>query len=479
MQILIFGIMLLIVLAVGFYGYVKTKDLEDYYLAGRKLGVWLAAGSFGATYISSVTIVGFTGTSYLRGYGFFAFLLIPIAIAWLVLYFIAGELRRLGPVTVSEYLEQRFKSPFLSMWSAAIYLAILCIFVILQLRGIGLVLQQLVGWEYSTVVLLIGAILLLYTTFGGMTSVVWTDGIQFIILWLGVSIGTIYIIVTQFGSVSNLNARLALVTGGINNVSAGDLVSFNQGGSLTWLTIGSMVIFAVVASSTLPYYLMRLFICKDTLTAKGMIGVSGAFMVVFYTFIVLAGSAARVLEPNLQSADHAFPLLMNNYLPPVLGGFVLSAVGAAILSTADSALIAAGTIFSKDFYAKIKKDVSEQQLFVISRIATGTIGVLGMLLALRPPKMMLDLWVFQAAVIGGAIAAPLYAGVFWKGAKKEGAIAGTVAGCITAIIWDLNKPWGIAGAAAGAVIGLILLVVISLAVKEKDAASTLTGSQSK
>lgn len=467
-QLLMFGLMLLAVLGVGVYGYLRTKTLEDYYVAGRKLGVWLAASTFGATYVSAVTIVGFTGTSYLQGYGFFAFLVIPIALAWLLLQLVAGELRRYGSITVSSYLEARFNSPFLSMWSAAIYVVVLCIFVILQLRGIGLVLEQLVGWSYTSSVLLIGVILVLYTSLGGMISVAWTDAVQFVILVSGVITGTTYIIVTQFGSLSELNARLAEVSGGLNNVSAGALVTYNLGGRITPLQIGGMIIFAMAASSTLPYYLMRCFMCKDEKTARGMIGVSAAILVIFYTFIVLAGSAARVLEPGLDVADKALPVLMAQYLPAVLAGFVLGAVGAALLSTADSALIAAGTIFANDFYAKLQRGTQPQQVFRMARIITALVGVAAIILSFKPPKLMLDLWMFQASVIGGAIAAPLFAGLFWKGATKEGAITGTVAGCLVAITWDLmKKPFGLQGAAVGAVIAVILLVVVSSLTQKK------------
>ena len=158
------------------------------------------------------------------------------------------------------------------------------------------------------------------------------------------------------------------------------------------------------------------------------------FITWMYFNVSVMGFGARILLPGLDAADEALPQLIKTQLNAVLGGIMISAIFAAMMSTVDSTLHVVGTAVAKDLYSSIHPDVSEKKMLMISRLATGVVGAIGVIASMNPPDSVLELTTYGWTCLSAALFMPVVAGMFWKRFNAAGAMASMLGGGISGAI---------------------------------------------
>ncbi|MCK4645533.1 MAG: solute:sodium symporter family transporter [Candidatus Aminicenantes bacterium] len=402
----------------------KKETSEDYFLAGRSLGWYLIGFSLIASNISTEQFVGMSGQSAghvgmaVASYEWIA----AITLVVIALFFLPKFLKS-GIFTIPEFFEHRYNPiprAIMAFYTVIIYVAVTIAAV---LYSGGLTLHTIFGVNLTTSVWIIGIVAAFYTTYGGLRAVVWADLIQGSALIIGGIITMIlgFIAVGGVGSFLQTNAdRLHMI-----------LPSNHIEIPWTALIIGIWI-------PNFYYWGLNQYIMQRTLGARslsqGQLGIVFAaslkllipFMVVFPGIIAL-----QLYKDQLSTADQAYPVLIKNLIPAGFKGFMFAAIFGAIMSSLDSMLNSASTIFTMDLYKRhFKKDASPQSLITIGRMMTAVFVVVGCFIApqLGNPKfqgIFHYIQDFQGFISPGILAAFVF-GLIFKRAPPSAAITALI-----------------------------------------------------
>lgn len=467
----LFIIYIVVILGVGYWGYTKTKTLADFYLAGRKINKWIGAATFGATFVSAITFVGWVGFGWQFGTAIIPVYVLGCLLGFVVWAIVAPKINilahRNAANTPTDFYAGRFDSSFLRLYTSGFTIVGFVIYLVIQLIGTGILFEIILGIPFATAVIILGLVYAAYTLLGGMKSVAWTDAIQFAVFIVATIVAFVYVL-PLVGGLGAMNASLADI-----DVS---LLSLNFGGVFSWLWIFG-IFFSIVVVIPLHYgYIARSMACKSPREARGMIGIGSAVLMIFYIAIVVIALSTRVLIPDvaaLPETDAAFPTLVLDFFPTVLGGVILAALAAAVMSTTDSVLLQIGSNAANDIYSKsINPDASKKRIFVVVRAVIVVFAVIAILLALTKPAAIWTIYNFFTVFLVCPYAAIFFLGLYWKRATKTGAIVGAVSGGAIGILvlWlqlaGVAPAWLSYHATLYAVpISMILMVIVSYKTK--------------
>ncbi|MBC8571227.1 sodium:solute symporter family protein [Zongyangia hominis] len=457
-------------LGVGFIFNRKVSSDMDYFLAKDKLGPAAIGFSFSATQMSGSTYLGAVGQCKVLGYNF-----IPAAIAsasapWFSYILVGDRMRkvssRLKSVTLSDVFEARYGKSS-SLISVAIIIIASIPMIAAQLKAAANSFEVLLGIPYWAGLLVFGGIVILYTVLGGMFAVAWTDLIQGIIMIVGFAI-LAPVAVSAAGGFSQMHAAYAQ----INPAGMG----FTGVMPLLWVVSGFWVYgFFQIGGS--PASTTRFLITSDDKTLKKALVYSVGFQSFIYICFTLIAIAAGVLLPALENTDMTVPMLMQNLLPPIVGGIVLAAALGAMMSTIDSILLMTGSLVTNNIYVKMMHGESNSKKgLTISRVVTLVIGLLGLVVAINPPASVLWIVTISFSLMASAFTFPLMLGLWWPKCTKAAGTAGIIGGAVACVFWYVmgyvqfqsfsNWPLGIWPAIFGGVVSLIICVVVSLFTKK-------------
>ena len=384
-----------IVIAVSLYAGRREQTSEDYFLAGRKLSWYLIGFSLIASNISTEHFVGMAGSAYGRiGMAVASFewtaAITLVFVAWVLL----PRFLRAGIYTMPEFLEYRYDGTTRTIMSilvmfayvftllaTVLYSGAIAINAIFDLSGIfqqrfGLMPESAEFWANTVGIWSIGLIAGAYTIYGGLKAVVWSDLLQ----GAALLIGGVIVTVLGFHILGDGN----LFTG---------IQSFYQANSdklrvvLPWNDpdVPSLaVFFGGMWIGHLHYWGCNQFITQRTLGAKslaeGQRGIMLAALIkIFIPFIIVFPGiiAYQMFGPEISTPDKAYPYLISQILPPQLRGIMFAALCGAVMSTFNSGLNSASTIFTIDIYKKfIKPDASQKQQVFVGRIVTAAFVLL-------------------------------------------------------------------------------------------------------
>ena len=406
----------------------KREDTADYFLAGKNVG-WFAIGaSIFASNIGSEHLVGLAGAGASSGVVFGYFELTGWMILLLGWVFLPFYLRS-RVYTMPEFLERRFSSSsrwFLSLISLISYVLTK---VSVTVYAGGIVLQSVLGINFWTGAIIVVAATGLYTIFGGMKAVMYTSVIQTPIL----VIGSLMITVIGLVKLGGWNTMTEIV--GPEKLDMFKPVS-DPDYPWTGLVFGVPVV-------GLWYWCTDQYIVQRTLSARnekqarrGTIFAAYLKMTPLFIFIIPGLIAFALSEKgiiSLESADHAFPVLVRDLLPVGLKGLVVGGLFAALMSSLSSLFNSCSVLFTVDFYKKYRPESSEKHLVRVGQIATAIVVVLG--IAWIPlMKLIADvLYEYLQKVqtlIGPSIAAVFLLGIFFKRITDKGAFTGLVTGFV-------------------------------------------------
>ena len=465
---------LIVMIVVGVISSRYMRTLDDYVLAGRRLGPWVAAISERASGESAWFLLGLPAAAY--GMGFSKYWdVVGIAAGILASWtFIAMPLRRetarLGALTLPDYFELRFndKTRLLRLVSMVVILFFYTAYVAAQLVGASKIFQTILGLPEGSgqfICLAIGLVIVVaYTILGGFLAVAWTDFIQGLLM-TAVAVVLPVVGLIQLGGLSAI----------IDAAPSPDFLSVTAG------TTGAAFFFGVVVGGLSwglgylgqPHLLTRYMAVRKTadLRRGGLIAM-GWTLISYWGAPMIGIVGLAVLGPGLADPDLVMPTLAVELLPGWLAGIMIAGATAAMMSTADSQLLVASSTLVEDIYVRLfRSNEKPEKLVLISRICTVLIALVAFALAwsaLRNPgaTSLIDGMVSYAWTgLGSSFGPSLLLALWWKRTTWHGALAGMVGGMVSTILWDdiLGLGSVLDEKAACVMISAALVVVVSLA----------------
>jgi|TARA_B110000967_G_scaffold97980_2_gene100632 sodium/proline symporter len=469
--IIAFLIYVSIVLAIGFYAYVRTKSAGDYFLGGRQLSPTVAAISAGASDMSGWVLLGLPGYAYLAGLEaawISIGLVIGVAANWLLM---AKRLRIYSAqlddaVTLPAYLQRRFSDP--SPWLKSIAsVSILLFFLFYVGSGLiagGKLFNEVFGFDYQIAVFVSVALILLYTLFGGFLAVSWTDVFQGILMLLAL-VAVPVLVINQSGGMGDFAAQIDL-----KNPELLNIFTSADGQTLGWMTIISAMGWGLGYFGQ-PHILARFKALRspeDTGRAA-TIGISWALLC--YMLAILVGlSGVAFLDEPLVDSEKVFIALTSLIFHPLVAGVLLAAILAAIMSTVDSQLLVCSASLAEDLYPLVaKKPLSQEKRLQVGRIAVVVLALLATSFAMNPDSKVLDVVSYAWAGLGASLGPAVLVSVYWRGMTAWGAMAGVIVGALTVVIWSRldGGLFDLYALVPGFIFAIIAIVVVSLLSKSK------------
>ncbi|MBU2601826.1 MAG: cation acetate symporter [Actinobacteria bacterium] len=436
------------------------KTAADYYLAGRGVGVLQNASAISGDYISAASFLGISGLTFLLGFdGLYYALGFFLGFA-LVLFFIAGPLRRFGQYTIPDFVGGRFHT------NIGRAVAVLCVLVISlfytapQLLGSAKILVILTHLPYPLAVALMAGSITLYVVLGGMRGATMTQVFQFWVLWSAIFIVTL--LVWQGG------LPYGKVLGEIQRLAGGDEATVAAQGYLgpagvqhLWKSL-SLLLALVCGTAGLPHILVRMYTNPDRRRARWSVMLVLVFIGTFYLMtpfigfamhylflLTEAGSTSGVATLSTQTMDWLTLDGQNLAVPAAamhfggqlaLGIAVAGSLGAVLSTTAGLLVVMSGALGHDLYYNLYNPKASQRTRVLVARGSTVIMGVVVLLLGLAVEGMQIAVLVGLAFAVSASTLFPvLVTGLWWRGMTSAGAIAGMFVGLGTSLFMIFGK----------------------------------------
>jgi SSS family solute:Na+ symporter len=460
LDVLVLVLYALGMLALGWLGMRRSKNQEDYLVAGRNLGPAMYMSTMAATVLGGASTIGTVRLGYVHGIsGLWLCATIGVGIIILNLA-LAKPLIKLRIFTVTQVLERRY-NPLTRQVSAVVMFAYALMIGVVSTLGISTVMQVFLKLPFSLSILLSGGLVVAYSTVGGMWALTLTDMVQFIIKTIGLLLLLLPISLHRAGGWDELVAKLP--------ASAFDLTAIGKDTIITYVLIYT---FGVLIGQDIW---QRVFTARNSNIAKYAGTAAGVYCVLYGVACAVIGMAAKVLLPNLDNVNNAFAAVIQFALPDGIRSLVITAAMAAMMSTASAGLLAAASTLSEDLLPKVRGKPSG---LGVTRVCTFVTGVLVLLVGLLVSDVLSALTLAYNLLVGGMLI-PLIGAIFWKRATPAGAMSSMVLGCVTALAFmfkdgiDANTPIYYSLA-----VGLVSYVAVSLFNQQVAASGTATESGS-
>ncbi|MBH8598200.1 MULTISPECIES: sodium:solute symporter family protein [unclassified Thermoactinomyces] len=479
------AIYFVVVLGIGFLLKNKMKTGDDFFLSGRSIPSWITSLAFLSANLGALEVLGMAanGAEYgLLTTHFYWIGAIP-AMLFLGLYmmpfYYASKVR-----SVPEYLKFRFNEATRAV--NAISFAVMTVLVSgISLYSMALIFQVLIGWSFNTSILISAVVVLIYVALGGLTSSIYTEVIQFFLIWLGLFLIPVFGL-HELGGWQAMMDRLPEAFGHMwSNLGH----SSDNAMGISWLGVvlglGFVLSFGYWTTDFLV--VQRAFAARDMRSAQNTPIYASFFKMVVPFLVIIPGLIAAVLYPKIghpggPSYNLALPLLIQRYFPPGLMGLGLTAMLASFMSGMAGNVTAFTTIWTYDIYqAYFKKDAPDRHYVRVGRWTV----VIGILISIGTAYIAAD---FPSVMdymqtLFSFFNAPLFAtfllGMFWKRATPWGGFWGLISGTVGAfLLYYLIPADYFASAQAGNfwrawwawVIAAAVTVLVSFVTKPKDEA---------
>lgn len=462
LDILVLALYALGMLGLGWLGMRRSRNQEDYLVAGRNLGPAMYMSTMAATVLGGASTIGSVRLGYVHGVsGLWLCATIGVGIIILNL-FLAKPLINLRIFTVTQVLERRY-NPVTRQVSAVVMFAYALMIGVVSTLGISTVMSVFLKLPFSTAILLSGGLVVAYSTIGGMWALTLTDMVQFVIKTIGLLLLLLPISLHRAGGWDELVAKLP--------ASAFDLTTIGKDTIITYVLIYT---FGVLIGQDIW---QRVFTARNDKVAKYAGTLAGVYCVFYGLACAVIGMAAKVLLPNLDNVNNAFAAVIQVALPDGIRSLVITAAMAAMMSTASAGLLAASSTLSEDLLPRLRG--GKESGLGITRICTLATGVLVLIVGLVVSDVLSALTLAYNLLVGGMLI-PLIGAIFWKRATPAGAMTSMILGCVTALAFmakdgiDANTPIYYSLA-----IGLVSYVAVSLFSQQSVVAGSAAPAESQ
>ncbi len=471
---LLFGIIiyLIVILICGITASRLMKQLDDFLLAGRRLGPLSAAISERASGESAWFLLGLPGAAYALGFTeFWSVIGIAFGIfaSWTLLAMpLRRETEKLGALTLPDYFEMRFKDKSRSLRTLSMLIIIFfyTTYVAAQFVASGKILNATFGLDPAVGILIGMFIVMLYTMLGGFVAVVWTDVLQ------GLMMATVAVVLPivgliKLGGPQELAAKVAPLGEGFLRMDGGKT--------------GSAFIFGVMLGSLSwgfgylgqPHLLSRyMAIRKPREIQHGMLIAMIWVLIAYWGAPLIGIVGAGTFDQPLADQEMVMPLLAREIMPGWIAGLMIAGAVAAMMSTADSQLIVVTSSIVEDVYVKfLNPKANPRNLVLYSRIATMGASLVALTLALTNTDLIFNMVSYAWAGLGSSFGPPLLLSLRWKKTTAYGVLAGMLSGTISNIIWKNTETLNAALdlKLASFIISLIFTFAVSLATYRRHA----------
>ena len=326
----------------------------------------------------------------------------------------------------------------------------------------GRLFETVFGLDFSLAILLGAGSVVFYTLIGGFLAVSRTDFIQGVMMFFAILLVPVCAAMSLGGFGDTISA--------ISNFKAA-MFDPPDGSTITALEIISLMAWGIGYFGQ-PHILVRFMAVKSTAEIPQATRIAMTWVILSLAAAVAVGMVGTVyLTTPLEGTDSekVFLVMTNNLFPPIIAGIVLSAVLAAIMSTASSQLLVAASAFAQDFYKTLlRKDANQTELVWISRASVLIIASIAVYLGFNPNSFILDMVAYAWAGFGAAFGPAILMSLFWKRTTRIGVIAGIIVGGVTILAWKNFAPFELYEIVPGFIFSLVAIFVVSKLDKEPD-----------
>jgi cation/acetate symporter len=436
-------------LGITYWAAKRTKSTKDFYAAGGSITGLQNGLAIAGDYMSAASFLGISGLVFASGFDGLIYS-IGFLVGWpIILFLLAERLRNLGKYTFADAVSYRLKPLPIRSLSACGTLTVVLLYLIAQLVGAGKLIQVLFGLEYHYAVVIVGILMILYVTFGGMLATTWVQIIKAVLLLLGASFMAIAVMQQMDFSLETLFVRAVEVhDSGLNIMSPGGLVS----DPVSAISLGLALMFGTAG---LPHILMRFFTVPDAREARKSVFYATGFIGYFYILTFIIGFGAIVLlvnNPEFLDPETGGILGGNNmaaiHLSKAVGGevflgFISAVAFATILAVVSGLTLSGASAISHDLYASVLRhgEVLEGEEVRVSRIATIIIGIVAIFLGIIFEQQNVAYMVGLAFAIAASVNFPiLFLSMYWQRLTTRGAFIGGSIGLATAVLCMIFGP---------------------------------------
>lgn len=455
-------------LLIGYFAYKRTSNLSDYMIGGRGLGAAVTALSAGASDMSGWLLMGLPGAMFTQGLSA-SWIAIGLTIgAYLNWLYVAPRLRIYtetanNSMTIPAYLENRFgdHSSMLRLTSGLVIIVFFTFYVSSGMVSGGVLFESTFNLNYQAGLWIIAAVVIGYTLFGGFLAVSWTDFVQGIIMVIALVLVPAVTIMqvggfdSSIGEIKGIDPKLFDIFKGTSLLGIISLMAWGLG------YFGQ------------PHIIVRFMAISSVKEIKKARRIGMGWMIfsvggaMFTGFIGLAYYSKQGL--NLSDPETIFIKLSEILFHPLITGFLLAALLAAVMSTISSQLLVTASSLTEDVYKTFfRRSATDKELLLVSRLSVLVVSFIAVFLAFNKNGTILSLVAYAWAGFGAAFGPVILLSLYWKRMNRWGALAGMIGGAVTVIVWA-NVPVlakSVYEIIPGFIIGLVAIWFVSLVTPE-------------
>ncbi len=487
-----FVVYLMLMLGIGFLFSKRQEDMGDYFLGGRKMNKWVVALSAQASDMSGWLLMGLPGAIFLAGFSE-AWIGIGLGIGTYLNWKIVAKRLRVyshacrDSITIPDFISNRFRDEtgIARSVAAVIILVFFTFYTASGFVAAAKLFSTIFPVSYITA-LWIGAVVVIgYTLLGGYMAVCWTDFIQGSLMFVAIVLVPAIVVCNAGGfapTVDQLNEINPYLQSLFTNAKTGQAAGFI--GLVSCMAWG-------LGYFGMPHILVRFMSINSPAEVKGSRRIAMTWVVISLAAAVVIGLVFHLYlkQKGLTIADvgndpeKCFLVMINGIfstgvLARVFAGILLSAILAAIMSTADSQLLVSASSFTNDLYKRVKKNATDKELVFVSRLAVALVAVVAICLSMNEKgdffKVVMKMVSFAWGGFGAAFGPLILLSLFWKRVNLAGAVSGMVTGAATCFVWKFSLAglaakypiFGVYELAPAFLLSLVVTVAVSLATKK-------------
>ncbi|WP_374264387.1 cation acetate symporter [Zoogloea sp.] len=439
-----FFIFVVATMGITYWAASRTKSTADFYTAGGGITGFQNGLAIAGDYMSAATLLGLSAMTFSKGLDGFIYA-IGFFVGWPVILFLMAErLRNLGKFTFADIASYRLDQGTIRTFAAFGSLTVVCFYLIVQMVGAGQLIKLLFGLDYATAVVVVGVLMVVYVTFGGMIATTWVQIIKACLMLFG---GTVLLFLSlgQFGFSLETAAQKAVEVhkDGIKIMGTGSLMADP-------VTAVSLSLGLVFGTAGLPHIMMRFFTVPNAKEARKSVFVASGCIGYFFMVVCALGLMAIVIvgqNPEFFEGGNIGGKLIGGGNMPVMHlakavggnlflGFMSAVAFATILAVVSGLALAGASSIAHDLYARVirKGTASETEEMRVSKLSTIALGVVAVLLGIMFEKQNIAFLVGLTFGIAASTNFPiLILSMYWKGLTTRGALLGGLAGLISAV----------------------------------------------
>ncbi len=452
-----FGLFVAITLGITKWAAGRAHSASNFYSAGGGITGFQNGLAIAGDYMSAASFLGISGLVYKSGYDGLIYS-VGFLVGWpIVTFLIAEPLRNLGRFTFASVASFRFQQTPIRILAACGTLVTVAFYLIAQMIGAGGLIKLLFGVDYAYAVVIVGILMIVYVTFGGMVATTWVQIIKALLLLFGASFMAFAVMKHfNFSAEAMFKEAVKVHPNGIKIMAPGSFVS----DPISAISLGLGLMFGTAG---LPHILMRFFTVRDAVAARKSVFYATGFIGYFYilTFVIGFGAISLVstqpeflnpymlakgktaIDATIGGTNMTAVDLAKAVGGDVFFGFISAVAFATILAVVSGLTLAGASAISHDLYATVFKEgaAHEHREIFVSKISTVVLGLLAIVLGIASEKLNVAFAVGLAFAVAASCNFPvLVMSIFWRGMTTRGALVGGFLGLVTAFVGVILSP---------------------------------------